>query len=572
MRESERVEYKRALNQAIRAWSNDPDEQPDESAAARLELLWSDAVGYCADALGLDPPAGGAVCLTREEWGRRTVQDYLPVLEARVALWMSAEGWTVDPRWADLIKGMEALPGGMSSIFAYVDGSLVGHLTSRSLGPYPIAMPRPAALPAPLLPANISRFSSEWELTSAQVEGFVTTYHAALHVLLHQPAVRSRLLALLDEYFTRLAGDERLWEASLVEGLRRQPGAISVDSDALRAGLTDGPTRETALELVALSEMLDATAWTLIEHAPGFELVPVLGRLQQIFRRARAESGSADRLLETMLGLPLEPIVSERALAFASGVVDVVGFSRLGAIWAEQGQVPERAFADPQTWLAQIGFSPKELARFERQWSARPEPILDGARGAAALGGRPPFGRRDVTTVKLRARTREDLERHTKRRLLSERQGSFEAEVLAGRLQGMAWTGHAPIRPPGQPFDGPRLGGLLAGHLMSQVLEERGALDRDLEQLCELYALQLATPSIQKFLETHTDERRIAVIHTAACDGLHRVGADPDRDQELLLLGWLCDQAGAQQTPTLLTLWASYRSIRLSKQDPGSKQ
>jgi hypothetical protein len=136
-------------------------------------------------------------------------------------------------------------------------------------------------------------------------------------------------------------------------------------------------------------------------------------------------------------------------------------------------------------------------------------------------------------------------------------------------LQGLVWTGHAPIRLPDQPVDGPRLGGLLAGHLMSQVLEERGALDRDLEQLCELYAIQLATPSIQKFLETPTDERRLVVIHTAACHGLHGVGVDPDRDQELLLLGWLCDQAGAQLSPTLLTLWASYRNVRLSKQKPG---
>ena len=76
-------------------------------------------------------------------------------------------------------------------------GSVVGHLSQRALGQYPLAIPWAPSDELLLVTANVASFAADWSLPEEEALLWVCARELASNSVLTRPAVRARLEELL---------------------------------------------------------------------------------------------------------------------------------------------------------------------------------------------------------------------------------------------------------------------------------------------------------------------------------------------------------------------------------------
>jgi putative hydrolase len=345
------------------------ESEPNIDPAVRLaiEELGRVADLRITDATGLSTVVGGrptsVVAVTRTQWVQRSLDDYRTLLDGLGAA--LAQDAAPGDDLPDVTAGdPNALLGGMMKMLGpmmlgMTAGSMLGHLSRRSLGQYDLPVPRGTTNEIMVVPANIDAFGADWSLPTDELRLWVCLHELAHHAVLAVPHVGTTLQGLLAEFVSGFRPDpggleQRLGDVAVgeagIEGLQE----VLSDPEALLGALRS-PAQEALLPRI---EALVAALVGYVDYVMdqvGGTLIGSYDQVTEALRRRRAEADESDRFVERLFGLELTQAVYDRGSAFVDGVVERAGAEGLERLWADEKDLPTPPEIDaPGLWLARI--------------------------------------------------------------------------------------------------------------------------------------------------------------------------------------------------------------------------
>jgi putative hydrolase len=313
----------------------------------------------------------------RGDWTYRALDSWRPIL-TEMAKAPSPDAGDL-PGSTDLdaaddpTGGMAAMLGQWASaigpmFFGLQVGSVVGHLSQRTLGQYPLALPWAPSDELLLVTANIAEFATDWSLPHEETLLWVSARELASNSVLTRPAVRARF----DELLFALAESQAAAQQDLTARLRGLAGGDAPDAlpgagmdiealqgmfgdpESLLGDLLTPETRRTSDRLTALAVVVDAYA-DHIATSVGAKLVGAHAQLAEAWYRRRTERGKGEEAAGALFGLDLDQTQVDRGRAFVAGVVERAGEESLGRLWSPATNLPTPAEVDaPGLWLERI--------------------------------------------------------------------------------------------------------------------------------------------------------------------------------------------------------------------------
>ena len=244
-------------------------------------------------------------------------------------------------------------------------GSVVGHLSQRALGQYPLAVPWAPSDELLLVTANIASFAEDWSLPEEEALVWVCARELASNSVLTRPAIRGRmeelLLALAESSATAqqdLAGRLGGLGGPGGEGaggmdLESLQGMFG-DPEALLGDLLTPESRRSSDQLTALAVVIDAYA-DHVADLVGQKLVGSHAQLAEAWYRRRTERGKGEEAAGALFGLDLDQAQVDRGRSFIAGVVERAGEDGLARLWSSARNLPTPSEVDaPGLWLERI--------------------------------------------------------------------------------------------------------------------------------------------------------------------------------------------------------------------------
>jgi putative hydrolase len=400
------------------AAGDDADPNPDPLARIRLEELSAIAEMHVADVAGmmLGSPGSGLrlVPTTRVDWARRSLEAWRPLLD-RIAAALTttatapdaasapdgsrqeppgfetgastgmgdevatspganSEPMPEDPFLADMElskTGGDAEDAGLAEMIgrwtsamapamaAMQVGSVVGHLSRRSLGQYDLPLPRTASNEILVVVDNSDRVAEEWSLPTDDLRLWLCVHEMAFHAVLSRPHVAKRLEDLVVAHARLVRPDPRDFEG-LLQGV--DPGSIPglsqiMGDPSLLGDASYGPSPELERVRAELASLTAAIAG-YAEHVTSAVASRLIGGhapIGEAMRRRRVGRGEGERVAEALFGLHLDQEDVDRGAAFVKGVLDRSGEAGLARLWSDEAHLPTPAEVDaPGLWLARI--------------------------------------------------------------------------------------------------------------------------------------------------------------------------------------------------------------------------
>jgi putative hydrolase len=370
-----------ALNVAT-GGTPEPNVEPVERI--RLEQLARVAELNVVDATGMPVSPDGrrltCVPVGRGDWTARALDSWRSVLGAMTPPPVAPPAApgpgdaqaTADPfADEDPMGGLGSLIGQWASaigpmMFGLQVGSVVGHLSQRALGQYPLALPWAPSDELLLITANITSFAEDWTLPEEEALLWVCSRELASNSVLTRPSVRARM----EELLTAMAESS----ASAQQGLSERFGALGgpegmegvggmdleslqgmfADPEALLGDLLTPESRRTSDQLTSLAVVIDAYADHVADRV-GQKLVGSHSQLAEAWYRRRTERGKGEEAAGALFGLDLDQTQVDRGRAFVAGVVERAGEDGLARLWSRARNLPTPSEVDaPGLWLERI--------------------------------------------------------------------------------------------------------------------------------------------------------------------------------------------------------------------------
>ena len=355
-----------------------PEANVEPLQRIQVEQLSRVAELNVAEATGMPVTPDGrrltCVPVGRGDWTLRALESWRPVL-AEMAAPPPADSAVpatgagdLDPA-LDPSGGMAAMLGQWASAIGPMFlglqvGSVVGHLSQRALGQYPLALPWAPSDELLLVTPNIAEFAHDWSLPEEEALLWVCAREIATNSVLTRPVVRARMEELLHGYAESqaaaqqdLAGRLRGITGGDASGAGMDLEALQGmfgDPEALLGDLLTPETRRTSDRLTALAVVVDAYA-DHIATSVGARLVGAHSQLAEAWYRRRTERGKGEEAAGALFGLDLDQGQVDRGRAFVAGVVERAGEESLGRLWSSARNLPTPAEVDaPGLWLERI--------------------------------------------------------------------------------------------------------------------------------------------------------------------------------------------------------------------------
>lgn len=344
----------------------------------QLEQLARVAELNVVEATGMPVSSDGrrlsCVAVGRGDWTVRALESWRSVLTA-----MTPPAAAVPPPPPEVPDALsdEDPTGGLGGLlgqwaaaigpmfFGLQVGSVVGHLSHRALGQYPLAIPWAPSDELVLVPANIAGFASDWSLPEEEALLWVCARELATHAVLSRPVIRARFEELLAELAASAAAAQQnlagrlgaLGDTDALPGsgmdLESLQGMFG-DPEALLGELLTPESRRSSERLTAVAIVVDAYADHIAELV-GAKLVGSHRQLAEAFYRRRIERGKGEEAAGTFFGLELDQAEVDRGRAFVAGVVARAGEEGLGRLWSSAATLPTPPEVDaPGLWLERI--------------------------------------------------------------------------------------------------------------------------------------------------------------------------------------------------------------------------
>jgi putative hydrolase len=346
-----------------------------EQLARVAELNVSEATGL---AVAPDGRRLSCVAVGRGDWTVRALESWRAVLTSMApvagpspATSAPGDGQQLDPlsgddpagglgellgRWATAIGPM---------FFGLQVGSVVGHLSQRALGQYPLALPWTPSDELLLVTANIASFADDWSLPEEETLLWVCARELASNSVLTRPHVRTRMEELLFELAASAATAQQNLTGRL--GALGGPGGIGGegtdleslqgmfnDPEALLGDLLTPESGHSSDQLTALALVIDGYA-DHVADVVGTKLVGSHTQLAEAWYRRRIERGKGEEAAGALFGLDLDQPQVDRGRAFIAGVLERAGDDGLSKLWSSARNLPTPSEVDaPGLWLERI--------------------------------------------------------------------------------------------------------------------------------------------------------------------------------------------------------------------------
>ncbi|MGH9079910.1 MAG: zinc-dependent metalloprotease [Acidimicrobiales bacterium] len=341
-----------------------------EQLARVAELNVTEATG-----MPVSPDGRRLTCVPvgRGDWTVRALDSWRSILDAMAppaGAIPPAPAPDLDPSGEDPTGGLGSLLGQWATaigpmFFGLQVGSVVGHLSQRALGQYPVAIPWAPSDELVLIPANIATFAADWSLPEEEALLWVCSRELASHSVLARPLVRARM----DELLTDLAASTAAAQQDVAGRLQALGSPDSIqgtgmdleslqgmfgDPEALLGDLLTPETRRSSERLTAVAVVVDAYA-DHIADLVGQKLVGSHRQLAEAFYRRRIERGKGEEAAGALFGLDLDQSEVDRGRSFVSGVVERAGEEGLSRLWSSAANLPTPSEVDaPGLWLERI--------------------------------------------------------------------------------------------------------------------------------------------------------------------------------------------------------------------------
>jgi putative hydrolase len=347
-----------------------------EQLARVAELNVTEATG-----LPVTPDGRRLTCVPvgRGDWTQRALESWRTILTAMTPAAgppptgaAPGEHSLEDPFAAeDPTGGLGSLLGQWAGtigpmFFGLQVGSVVGHLSQRALGQYPLAIPWAPSEELVLVPANIAAFASDWSLPEEEAVLWVCARELASNSVLTRPGVRSRMVSLLTAFAESSAQAQQDLAGKLgglagPEGIGGMAGmdlesmqGMFGDPEALLGDLLTPESRRSSDQLTAMAVVVDAYADHIATQV-GQKLVGSHSQLAEAWYRRRTERGKGEEAAGALFGLDLDQTQVDRGRSFVSGVIERAGDEGLAKLWVHERNLPTPSEVDaPGLWLERI--------------------------------------------------------------------------------------------------------------------------------------------------------------------------------------------------------------------------
>jgi putative hydrolase len=259
-------------------------------------------------------------------------------------------------QWASAIGPM---------FFGLQVGSVVGHLSQRALGQYPLALPWAPSDELLVVTENIASFAADWSLPEEEALLWVCARELASNSVLTRPDIRNRMEELLAEFAKSSAAAQQdltgrlgaLGDPSGIGGagmdLESLQGMFG-DPEALLGDLLSPESRRSSDQLTALAVVVDGYA-DHVANVVGVKLVGSHTQLAEAWYRRRTERGKGEEAAGALFGLDLDQAQVDRGRAFIAGVIERAGDDGLAKLWVSARNLPTPSEVDaPGLWLERI--------------------------------------------------------------------------------------------------------------------------------------------------------------------------------------------------------------------------
>jgi len=363
-----------------------PEANVDPVQRIRLEQLARVAELNVTEATGLPVTPDGrrltCVPVGRGDWTIRALESWRTLLTAMTPVAGPAPSPPAagdDHSTSDPLVGEDPM-GGLSDLFGQWAtaigpmffglqvGSVVGHLSQRALGQYPLAVPWAPSDELILVTDNIATFAADWSLPEEEALLWVCARELASNSVLTRPAIRIRMEKLLAAMAESSASAQQDLTGRL--GALGGPGGpggpdsggmdleslqgMFGDPEALLGELLTPESRRTSDQLTALAVVVDAYA-DHVATLVGLRLVGSHSQLAEAWYRRRIERGKGEEAAGALFGLDLDQTQVDRGRSFVSGVVERAGEDGLARLWTSGRNLPTPAEVDaPGLWLERI--------------------------------------------------------------------------------------------------------------------------------------------------------------------------------------------------------------------------
>jgi putative hydrolase len=348
----------------------------------RLEQLARVAELNVTEATGMPVSPDGrrltCVPVGRGDWTLRALESWRAVLTSMTPAPGPMPSATGDALAGTDPDGIEDPAGDLGSLlgqwataigpmfFGLQVGSVVGHLSHRALGQYPLAIPWSPSDELLVVTANVASFAEDWSLPEEETLVWVCARELASNSVLTRPAVRRRM----EELLMALAESSAAAQQDLAGQLGRLglPGGIEGtdgmdleslqgmfgDPEALLGELLTPESRRSSDQLTALAVIIDGYA-DHIANLVGQKLVGSHGQLAEAWYRRRIERGKGEEAAGALFGLDLDQTQVDRGRSFISGVLERAGDEGLAKLWSSERNLPTPSEVDaPGLWLERI--------------------------------------------------------------------------------------------------------------------------------------------------------------------------------------------------------------------------
>ena len=245
-------------------------------------------------------------------------------------------------------------------------GSVVGHLSQRALGQYPLAIPWAPSDELLLVTPNVTQFAADWSLPEEEALLWVCARELASNSVLTRPGVRGRMEELLSALAESSASAQqdlagRLGQLGAPGGAEGESGmdleslqGMFGDPEALLGELLTPESRRSSDQLTALAVVIDAYA-DHVADLVGQKLVGSHSQLTEAWYRRRTERGKGEEAAGALFGLDLDQTQVDRGRSFIAGVVERAGDEGLAKLWSSERNLPTPSEVDaPGLWLERI--------------------------------------------------------------------------------------------------------------------------------------------------------------------------------------------------------------------------
>jgi putative hydrolase len=338
----------------------------------RLEEFVRIADLQVADVTGMTTGVGGrpvsVTPLTRPEWAHANLVGWRPALEALATeLRPSADTPAAKPTDADDDdeRDVSALIGQWAgavapAMIAMQFGSLVGHLSTTTLGQYELVLPRVSDNELTVVPENLSAFAEDWSLPRDDVAFFLTVRDVTLQAVMSRPHVRKRLLSLILQHAKGFRPDPQALESAFGDAsLSDSPGLEELSqllgSPTALGAMADTPEHQrVSAELSTLAAAIGGYAeW--VTKIVSERSIGSAGPILEALRRRRVDRSENERLADSLFGLAIDQRAIDRGEAFIRGVLERDAQRELASLFVDPNHLPTPAeIGAPGLWIERI--------------------------------------------------------------------------------------------------------------------------------------------------------------------------------------------------------------------------